>query len=102
MRHGLINADSGDTDLLIPAEFQEGVYLDGAEWLLRHQRTKGVTLEDCPGFMEAMGRMIAARPQHYDEDVTNLYPGTRGILPHDRKVVGFPDGGYMVMNDVSV
>ena len=103
-RHSLLTggmSGSEDEALIVPAEFQEGIYVHGAAWLLRHDTTDEESLRDCPGFMEAIGRMRDAAPHQYDQNPHDLYPDVVGGLPHDRRIIHTSDG-FLVQDDVSV
>jgi len=105
LRHSKVtNAGSTDTALLIPAEFQWGTYVQGAQWLLNNERKGDADIRQCPALLEAVDRMAEADPTRYDDvDPTNLFPDAQaGHLPHDRRVITWADGGYMTQDDVSV
>lgn len=78
---------SSDSALLVPAEFRWGTYVSGGIWLLKHETTDPASLRNCPVFMETILRMGAADPQKYDPSNTaDMFPGTVGEYPHDRRV----------------
>lgn len=104
-RHSKItNAGSTDADLIVPAEFQYQVYVDGAAWLLRHETIDPADLAGSPHFKSAMERMAKAAPQHYDlEDQTgNFRDAKGGDWPQDRRVITDSDGMVLFQNDVSI
>lgn len=102
-RHLAVNGSAADSVLIVPGEYQHGVYYSGALWLLRHDIADTASLRECGPFMEAIERMHAASPISYDDDPTDNHRDSRpGYLPHDRKVVPLPDGGYLTMNPVSL
>jgi len=105
-RHSKItggSSGSNDMELLVPAEFQTGIYIDGAQWLLSHDVHDSAPLKECPGWMDAIDRMTAAAPRLYDADRNeDMFPDTVGTLPHDRRIMPLSDGGYLIQNDVSV
>ena len=78
---------SEDTALIVPAEFHEAVYVNGAVFLLRHETIDPGALANCPQFVETMTRMQAAAPTGYD-----LNTGLG--LPHDRPY-GISDDGWV-------
>ncbi len=83
-RHGKITkAGSATADLIIPAEFQNGIYVAGAVWLLRHQTADIAALQNCPEFMAAIYRMRAAAPTEYDTT--------------SRTGVPIPDGEHVII-----
>ncbi len=103
-RHSKItSADSLDTALIIPSEFQHGIYVNGATWLLRHETLDPGSLRKCDGFMEAISRMHTAHPEGYDpsNDSNNFRDAQSGNWPHNRRVLE-QEGGYLIQNDVSV
>jgi hypothetical protein len=100
-RHGAITTDSAATDLIVPAEFQRGVYVEGAAWLIAHEKKDIRSLEDCPGFRQAMERMVQADPKRYDVNPEDYFPDAQGPLPHNRRVIQTGDG-YLVQNTVSI
>ncbi len=89
---------SSDAALIVPAEYQRGVYVDGATWLLNHQTLDPASLEDCKSFMDAMQRMSAAEPLHFDLNSTeDKFPDSGGSFPHDRRVL-MNDGQILIEN----
>ncbi len=87
-RHSEVTSASASNLLIVPAEYQEGIYVQGAVWTLRHDITEGLSLKDCPSFMEAIGRMYASRPERYDHESLDDAPGAHGTLPHNVKIMG--------------
>ena len=98
VRHSEItNAGSDDAALIVPAEYQWGVYVSGAEWIIKHETADPAALENCPDFVATMQRMAAAEATHFDNDRSaNLFRDARdGNWPNDRPV--WRDGlGYHV------
>lgn len=97
-RHSKItNADSDDAALIVPAEFQWGIYVLGAEWLIRHETFDPASLRDCPGFVEAINRMKASDPTQrtFDKEM-DRFPDTRGAIPWDRRVY-ITEGGVSLI-----
>ncbi len=72
----ITGAGSSDAALIVPADFQWGVYVAAATWLLRRDTLKPASLKECPAFVEAMGRMAAADPSaDYDQNMQGVgYP----------------------------
>lgn len=104
-RHSKITSvGSTDTALIIPAEFQWGTYVQGSQWILQQERMAEANLRECPALVDTIDRMAMADPAHYrDDDPGDLFPDAQaGHLPHDRRVVHFPGGGYMIGEDVSL
>ncbi len=94
---------SNDMELIVPSEYQWGIYINGAEWLLRHEITDMASIRECPGFMEAINRMRASDPTLYDKGRTSdKFPDAVGYLPHDRRIIWWADGGRMIQNTVSI
>jgi len=88
-RHGTVNGSAADSVLIVPREFQEGIYVDAAVWMLRSELTESFSLTECPPFMETIGRMVASSPMKYDQDPEDMYPDTRtGFLPPNRRFMG--------------
>jgi len=102
-RHSKITSASADTDLLIPGEFQWGIYVQAAIWLLRHETVEPASLAQCEPFMEAIGRMATASPAEYGEiNPDDLYADAQaGKYPNDRRV-WIDEGGVLIQNPVSV
>ena len=102
--HNAISAGT-DSSLLVPEEYQEGIYVDGAAWVLRKDVAEAASLESCPGFMEAITRMYQSSNQSYDDNPDDkcIEPGSRGggMFPQDQKVIEYPDG-YSIINTMSV
>jgi len=96
-RHSKISAGAPTGGLIVPAEFQHGIYIDGAAWWLRHELEDAASLRDCPRFMEAINRMRAARPIRYGEDPNDLFPDAQsGTFPNDRRVKITEDGVHIL------
>lgn len=88
-RHPQIDVSAFNSDLIVPAEFQDGVYLAGAMWFMRNDVGPAPNLEDCPGFVEAMRRMAASDPTQYDDRPENRFSDASvGSLPNNRIVLG--------------
>lgn len=101
--HGAISSGT-DTDLIVPPEYQEGVYVDGPLFILRRDVGDIATLDQCPGFAEAMGRMYQSRPESYDDDPSLMMRepgGGSGAYPHDARVTE-DEFGYHIWNDPSL
>lgn len=83
-------AANTDTYLIVPPEYQEGIYVDGPLWLLRRDVGDIASLKKCEGFMEAIGRMYASRLPVYGDDPADKFnePEGPGIWPNNRRVVG--------------
>lgn len=93
---------SSDTALIIPAEFRWGTYVAGGEWLLKHETTDPSSLRECPVFMDTIAQMSAADPQQYDPSNTaDMFPGTVGKYPHDRRV-DIDGDQVLIYNEMSV
>ena len=91
---------AGDPNLIIPMEFQDGIYVEGALWLMKSDVSGASTLKDCPAFMEALDRMSAAEPTDADGSPTSQYDEpyqSSRVWPNDKKVMG-----GTVMNNGSV
>lgn len=103
-RHSKISYGlSTNAALIIPPEFQWGLYVNGASWLIVHEAADPQALTKCPGFMEAIDRMKAAQPDQYDNaHSSNLFADARpGKYPHDRRV--WVDGDQvLIANAVSI
>jgi len=100
--HPKISSSSADSKLIIPFEFQTGIYFSGAMYLLREDIGTSPSLKDCPGFIEAIERMYAADPTGYDQRPENQFPDARtGYLPHNQRVIGYSDG-YLTQNTVTL
>ncbi len=87
-RHTKVTSSSVTADLIVPAEYQDGIYVHGAIWLLRHEITDVGSLKDCAGFVEAMNRMEASKPIGYDRKPVNLFAGVQGTLPSNLRIQG--------------
>lgn len=71
----ITGAGSSDAALIVPSDFQWGVYVAGATWLLRRDTLKPASLKECPAFVEAMERMAAADPSaDYDQNAGMGFP----------------------------
>lgn len=105
-RHSkIIGGSSGASDacLIIPAEFQWGLYVQGASWLIAHEITEPAALTECPHFLEAINRMKAAQIEFYDNaHSSNMFRDAQGgKYPHDRPVM--IDGDQvLIANPVSI
>ena len=89
--HKKLKIDTTSANLIVPMEFQEGVYVDGATWLLRSEVAGASSLKECPGFMEAIDRMSGAEPTDADGNPDDKYdePGvSHGPWPNNKKVMG--------------
>jgi len=87
-RHSKITASTSDGLLLVPSEFQDGVYFTGALWLLRHDITETGSLERCDGFVEAMDRMYQNQPVLSDRDPGAHFTAETGQYPHNQPILG--------------
>ena len=87
-RHSKItNVTSLAAGLIVPAEYHYPVYVNGAEWLLRHEKVEIGALRDCAPFVAAMDTMAQADPSHdYDAAEGFAYPA-------DARVTIFPTDG---------
>ncbi len=83
-------AASTDSFLIVPPEYQEGIYVDGPLWLLRRDVGDIASLKKCEGFMEAIDRMVASRLSVYGDDPADKFdePDGKGIWPNNRTVIG--------------
>lgn len=102
-RHSkIVGGTSGaeDSCLIIPAEFQWDLYVNGAEWLLKHETADPSSLRDCPAFMAGIARMAGDDPTI--GDVNGFLDVRAGAWPQDRKVWQLPDGGAIIMNTVTI
>lgn len=88
---------SSDAALIVPPEYQEGIYVDGPVFLLKNGLSSQASLRQCPGFMEAIDRMFESQLMLYDEDPENR-AGT-GPYPHNMRVTEFEGGGYAIVNN---
>lgn len=64
---------SNDTALIVPAEWHQEIYIDGALFLLRNEKTTNADLTQCPPFMRAIRGMAAQDPSRFGDvraDVT--------------------------------
>ena len=90
-QHSKIDTASATTSttaaLLVPAEFQWGVYIAGATWLIRNETLNPDALRGCPEFAATMGRMASADPSH-DYDDGGFY-----TFPADARITVFPTDG---------
>lgn len=77
------SAGSTDAALIVPAEFKWGVYVSGAEFLLRHETLDPGALEQCPEFAATMIRMQASSPKPRSEDA---FPDAIGSLPNNLRI----------------
>ncbi len=97
---------TGDANLIIPFDFQEGVYVGGASWLLRRDVGDTASLASCPEFVEAMDRMQQSHTMSYDKDPADQYfepfGAGQGMWPHNLKVSAFHDGDVIIFNEVSL
>ena len=88
-RHSNItSAASADTDLLVPDQFHQPVYVDGAIWLLRNGVGDPGGLRNAPFWVDAMQRMAEAAPsRHEDLSRINKHADVQpGTWPHDKHV----------------
>ena len=87
VRHSKItSAGSTDAALIVPPEFQWGVYIDGAVWLLRHEKTDPFELENCDAFVNTMTRMAAQNPdEYYDQESSDRNGSNDPSVPPDRR-----------------
>ncbi len=85
-------AAGADSYLIIPPEFQEGIYVAGSLFLLRTDIGDIASLRECPGFMEAIDRMSTSDLMGYDDDQSNKYGDTDGFpgghWPQNQRVTG--------------
>lgn len=76
----ITSAGSLDTALIVPPQFQRGVYVAGASWLLRNENLDVADLGNCPQFAKAMERMADAdASDDYDIGDTMVYPATAHV-----------------------
>ena len=87
-KHPVIDAAAANADLLIPSEFQDGIYYAGALFLLRNEIDKAASLDSCPAFIEAINRMYQNNLVNSDWDSTEMFSDHVGMYPHDRAVLG--------------
>ena len=100
-RHSKISAGAPTGGLIVPAEFQHGIYIEGSLWWLRHELEDAASLRDCPRFMEAINGMRAGRPDNYGDDQSNMFPDAQaGAWPNDRRVK-FTENGVHIFNPYS-
>jgi len=66
MKHRTI-VGTDTTGLIVPDEFQGGIYVSGASWILRNRNTDLEALTKCEPFVEAIYRMIDAQPENYTQ-----------------------------------
>lgn len=103
--HGAIAAGT-DGSLIVPEEYQEGVYVDGPLFLLRRDIGDIGSLNQCPGFVEAMDRMQMSSAMAYDDDPDSQYNPPMGSMPgsypHDTHVTHFPGGDVSISNQPSL
>lgn len=97
MRHSKITSSSVTADFIVPAEFQDGIYAKGATYLLRHEKKDIASLKECPGFMEAIERMVANKPENFDDNPANKFGDVAGTWPNNRKVIA-----GLIENEVSI
>ena len=104
--HKKIALAVADTELIIPFDYQEGVYVAGATFLLRRDVGDIASLKQCPEFVEAMDRMQASNPISYDKDPDDQYfepyGAGEGMLPNDAPVFWYADGTFSISNKVSI
>ncbi|MBS3821708.1 MAG: hypothetical protein KGY81_08100 [Phycisphaerae bacterium] len=90
-RHSKVtNTGSTDAALIIPAEFQFGIYVSGAEWLLRHENIDPSSLLQCEPFLRTIERMDAAQPASYRASPELVFPGGKhgsGFLPDGDRLI---------------
>ncbi|HUT57757.1 MAG TPA: hypothetical protein VNA25_07880 [Phycisphaerae bacterium] len=92
-RHSKITASSAATDLIIPAEFHRGIYVDGAVEMLKSDDIDGSVLLNSQRFERTMMRMQAAEPEGYDQTWGgNTLGGNGGSLPAGSSVI--------ILNDI--
>ncbi len=106
-RHSKITdgaSGSEDAALIVPAEFQWNVYVEGAVFILKKKDVDGSLLTQDRAFQAAMTRMDAAAVNLSDprgeEDIFN--DAKMGAWPQDRRVWITDDGGMFIFHDVSV
>lgn len=88
-RHPKIDSTSFDSDLIIPAEVHDAIYVDGALWLLRTDVANRAGLDKCPGFVEGIDRLYASRPQAYDLNQEDRYgPDAPMAIPASHPFIG--------------
>lgn len=86
-RHSAVtSAGSNDAALIVPTEAKWGVYVLGATWLIKHETIDPASLSQCPGFVGAM-EVLAQVESMAPDDTENMYPGSQGYLPNDRRVI---------------
>ncbi len=80
---------SEDFALIVPAEYQFGIYVEGALWLLRHEIGDVSSLRDCKPFVEAIGRMVSSAGKEYSGEYPEdmFSDAVAGHWPHDRRVL---------------
>lgn len=103
-RHSKITkAASTNAALIVPAEYQYQIYVEGAVWLLKNRLVSPESLRNCSPFMEAIGRMEASEEKTYDpaNPVNMFLDATTGRLPHDRKIL-HTDGTLLIGDIVSL
>ena len=103
LRHSKITkAGSSTAALIVPAEYQWGIYVGGAEWLIRHETFEPMSLHDCPQFMEAIGRMKASNPimRGANRDL-DKFSDSVGTIPWDQSVY-VTDGGSVLLTNKPV
>lgn len=79
-KHGKINADSVDADLIIPGEFHRAIYVNGAAWALRHETADPYRIKECPQVAEALIAMASNQSdsQDYRAEADYGYRGAWG------------------------
>ena len=98
-RHSKItNADSLDTALIIPAEYQWDLYVSGSEWLLKHEVYQPASLRQCQAFMDGIGRMRASDPGNYRDGHSLDMHGSAPVVQTNLRVMN--DG--TILNDPSL
>ena len=98
-----ITTGSEDFALIVPAEFQEGIYVEGAAWILTHEGVDSAPLSSCPGFMETIRRMYANEPNARPDHDSNQYPDSVGAFwPSDHRVTIGGDGNVLIWNEASL
>jgi len=86
-RHSEItSAGSSEAALIIPAEYHMDIYVEGAIWLLRHEKVDTASLAQCPGFVSGIQRMAAAAPSEYDDSASG-----GPVIPDGQHVIVIDD-----------
>jgi len=104
--HGgvVTNSSTGSEDaaLIVPREFQHGVYIDGAIYLLKRQTQDQSSLNESEAFRAVMSRMGEAENMHFNGKMHDVFPDMqRAGFPHNKSVFETSDG-YLIMNDPTI